>query len=520
MDTPVGDPKVKTRQLQAARLEGRTFDEIETLIRARYPILNIVSWEEERIEEGLIRIAKKLGKNAFTWSVTRGIAPAGASLQSKKVLTEGTTDPVAGLRETLERVDPSIYIFKDFHPYLSNPEVVRLLRDLAGHLRKSPKTLILLSPQLRIPQELEKAVTVVDMPLPSYAEIGKYLDDLAVELKEKGKIRVALDAGARERLIKALAGLTMEEAENVLAKSVIMRGILDESALPSVLTEKKQTIRKSGVLEYIDYEEGLAGVGGLKFLKDWFARRNLAFTDKARAFGLPAPKGALLIGVQGCGKSLCAKTVAAAWKQPLLRLDVSRIFSSLVGSSESNVRHAIMTAESVAPAVLWVDEIDKAFAGVQSSTFSDSGTTARVFGGFISWLQEKTAPVFVIATANNISNLPPELMRKGRFDEIFFVDLPVPAERADIFSIHLRKRGRDPAVFDPATLAAQCEGFSGAEIEQAVLSGLYAAFEAGRELTAADLRTALRETVPLSKTMSEKIDEMRAWAKGRARPAG
>lgn len=517
--------EIEAREQAALARTGRLAPEnplagIETLIRARYPILYLVSSEEDRVEQAVIRIAKKLGKNAFTWSITRGIAPAGASLQSKRVLSEGTTDPASGLREVLERMDPSIYLFKDFHPYLSNPEILRLLRDLASHLRQSPKTLLLLSPRLQIPQELEKAVTVVDMPLPSRAELEGFIDELSAELEERGKVRVRLDGPSRERLVKALGGLTLEEAENVLAKSTILRAALDEGALPSVLAEKRQVIRKSGVLEYLDAEENLESIGGLAHLKDWFRRRGLAFTDKARDFGLPAPKGVLLLGVQGCGKSLCAKALASAWKQPLLRLDVSRIFSSLVGSSESNIRQAVKIAESVAPAVLWVDEIDKAFAGVQSSTFSDSGTTARVFGGFISWLQEKTAPVFVIATANDIANLPPELLRKGRFDEIFFVDLPGPAERADIFSIHLRMRGRDPGRFGLGALCAASADFSGAEIEQAVVAGLYAAFDAGRELETGDISGALRETVPLSKTMSEKLDEMRRWAEGRARRAG
>ncbi|MBI4422740.1 MAG: AAA family ATPase [Elusimicrobia bacterium] len=494
--------------------------ELETLIRARYPILYVVSWEEARVEEAVIGLARRLGKNAFSWSITRGIVPAGASIQSKKVLNGATTDPVSGLKEVLERMDPSVYLFKDFHPYLRNPEIVRALRDLASHLRKSPKTLILLAPRLELPVELEKSVTVVDFPLPGFGELEAFVDGLAEDLGEKGRIPVRLDAVSKERLVKGLAGLTLEEAENVLAKSVVRGSALDGSAIPGVLDEKRQIIRKTGVLEYQEAKERLEDVGGLDTLKAWFKDRRDAFTERARAFGLPAPKGILLLGVQGCGKSLCAKAVSAAWQQPLLRLDVSKIFSSLVGSSESNVRQAIKIAESVAPAILWVDEIDKAFAGVQSSTFSDAGTTARVFGGFITWLQEKTAPVFVIATANSVASLPAELMRKGRFDEIFFVDLPGGKEREQIFALHLRQRGREPALFDVARLAQSSEGFSGAEIEQAVVAGLYAAFAAGRELAPEDVSRALLETVPLSKTMAEPISAMREWAKGRARPAG
>lgn len=493
--------------------------ELERFIRARYPILYLVSWEESRVEELLIGLGRRLGKNVFTWSITRGIAPAGASVQSKRVLNASTADPVGGLKEVLERMDPSLYLFKDFHPYLRSPEVIRLLRDLASHLRKSPKTLILLSPRLELPVELEKTVTVVDFPLPAFVELQAFVSTLASELGEKGRFEVRLEGEARERLVRGLAGLTLEEAENVLAKSVIEHGSLDGAALPGVLEEKKQIIRKSGVLEFQESAESLERVGGLESLKAWFRQRRDATSERARQFGLPAPKGILLLGVQGCGKSLCAKAVASAWQQPLLRLDVSRIFSSLVGSSESNVRQAIKIAESVAPAILWVDEIDKAFAGVQSSAFSDAGTTARVFGGFITWLQEKTAPVFVIATANNVASLPAELLRKGRFDEIFFVDLPGARDRAEILSVHLIGRRRDARAFDLDRLAALSEGYSGAELEQAVVAGLYAAFAAGRELSTDDVARAIQETVPLSKTMSEQIDGMRAWAKGRARPA-
>ncbi|MEK7859443.1 MAG: AAA family ATPase [Elusimicrobiota bacterium] len=493
--------------------------ELETLIRARYPLLYIVTWEEERVEQGVMRIARNLGKVAFSWSITRGIVPAGTSVQSKRAAVSGTNDPMSALREVMERMDPAIYLFKDFHPYLSNPEIVRALRELAGHLRQSPKTLILLSPRLVIPPELDKSVTVVDMPLPDSSELGRFLEKVTQDLESKGKIPVTLDAASKESLLKALSGLTLEEAENVIAKSIVTRHALDDGAVPGVLQEKKQIIRKSGTLEYHEYDAGLENIGGLKTLKDWFRRRKHAFSDRARAFGLPAPKGILLLGVQGCGKSLCAKALSAAWRQPLLRLDVSRIFSSLVGSSEGNLRQAMMLAESVSPAILWVDEIEKAFSGVQSSAFSDSGTTARVFGGFITWLQEKKAPVFVIATANSVATLPPELLRKGRFDEIFYVDLPTLPERVEIFALHLKACKRDPKQFDLDALAAASEGFSGAEIEQAVMSGLYDAFDAGRELSTAEVRTALLETAPLSKTMAEQISSMREWAKGRARPA-
>jgi len=286
-----------------------------------------------------------------------------------------------------------------------------------------------------------------------------------------------------------------------------------------VFAEKQQIIRKNGLLEYYATQETFANVGGLSVLKEWLSKRAVAFTAEARDFGLPPPKGILMLGVQGCGKSLCAKAVSSLWQLPLLRFDMGRMFGSLVGSSEENVRRAIAVAESVAPAILWVDEIDKAFAGSQGSGSTDGGTTARVFGTFLTWLSEKTAPVFVVATANDISQLPPELLRKGRLDEIFFVDLPAPEERAAIFRIHLLKRGRDPAKFDLVALAEASRDFSGAEIEEAIISALFDAFYAKEHLATALVLVALAQTVPLAKTMDEQINRLRSWTEGRARNA-
>jgi SpoVK/Ycf46/Vps4 family AAA+-type ATPase len=314
-------------------------------------------------------------------------------------------------------------------------------------------------------------------------------------------------------------GLTINEAENVFAKTLVQTGGLSEKDVPIILSEKEQIIRKSGMLEYYRASEEFGNVGGMGELKDWLRKRKSAFSADARSFGLPNPKGALLIGVQGCGKSLCAKALASLWKVPLLRLDLGKVFSSLVGSSEENVRQAVQIAESVAPAILWVDEIEKAFSGTQSSSFSDAGTTSRVFGTFITWLQEKTAPVFVIATANNISQLPPELLRKGRFDEIFFVDLPDREDRAEIFRIHITKRDRDPNNFDLQKLAAETDGFSGAEIEEAVTASLFDVFDNNTDLTTEGLLQSVHATVPLYTTMKEDIEKTREWAKERARPA-
>jgi SpoVK/Ycf46/Vps4 family AAA+-type ATPase len=345
------------------------------------------------------------------------------------------------------------------------------------------------------------------------------LDRILVEVKQLKHVTITLDEGSRERLLQAALGLTLGEAENVFAKIIVRDQRLSAEDVGEVFAQKQQIIRKSGLLEYYPAQETFDQVGGLAVLKDWLQKRSVAFSDEARQFGLPAPKGILLLGVQGCGKSLCAKAVSSLWQLPLLRFDMGRMFGSLVGSSEENVRRAIAIAESVAPAILWVDEIDKAFSGSQSSGGTDGGTAARVFGTFLTWLSEKSAPVFVVATANDISQLPPELMRKGRFDEIFFVDLPAVEDRAEIFRIHLAKRRRDSSLFDLNELVEASHEFSGAEIEESIISALYDAFAAREELNTAHILFALSETVPLARTMDEHIHALRQWAGGRARNA-
>jgi ATP-dependent Zn protease len=372
---------------------------------------------------------------------------------------------------------------------------------------------------MEIPTELEKEVTVLNYPLPSREDLSELLDKIVADVKQFEQVRIDLDEAGRERLLQAALGLTLGEAENVFAKIIVKDERLSGEDVNEVFAEKQQIIRKSGLLEYYATNENFANVGGLAVLKDWLNKRALAFSNEAQAFGLPAPKGILMLGVQGCGKSLCAKAVANQWQLPLLRFDMGRMFGSLVGSSEENVRRAIAVAESVAPAILWVDEIDKAFAGSQGSGATDGGTTARVFGTFLTWLSEKSAPVFVVATANDISQLPPELLRKGRLDEIFFVDLPSDDERIEVFRIHLQKRGRDAARFDLAGLAEASKDFSGAEIEEAINSALYDAFYAKAEVSTEHVLTALGETVPLARTMDEQINRLRSWAEGRARNA-
>jgi hypothetical protein len=496
-------------------------DEIETLVRARYPILYIITSEEMRVESLVMEIAAKRQKKVFEWTCSSGLVPAGSSIQSQRSRNASTKEPAAALDLIIDQVEPAIFLFKDFHPFLTrgNVAIIRRLKDIALHLKNSYKTIIIISPVMEVPPELEKEITVLNFPQPSKEDLGVLLDKILEDVREFKHVQIELDQESRERLLQAALGLTLAEAENVFAKIIVKYQRLGPEHVSEVFAEKQQIIRKSGLLEYYATEEDFQQVGGLAVLKDWLNKRAVAFTAEANAFGLPPPKGVLLLGVQGCGKSLCAKAVSRLWQLPLLRFDMGRMFGSLVGSSEENVRRAIAVAESIAPAVLWVDEIDKAFAGSQSSGMTDGGTTARVFGTFLTWLSEKNAPVFVVATANDVSQLPPELLRKGRLDEIFYVDLPSRAERAEIFRIHIAKRGRAPESFDLLALAEASHDFSGAEIEAAVISALYDAFYAKEALSTRHVLATLEQTVPLAKTMAEKVASQREWAKGRARNA-
>ena len=486
--------------------------ELEVLVRARFPLVYLVSWEEQRVQESLSKLAQRQGKRFLIWSATQGmVEPARGAAEP--------ADAKAALEFAGRLTEPALIALKDFHAYLSDAAVVRRLRDLVASFKSSYKTLIIVSPSLNIPVELEKDVTVVDFDLPSHAELRALVDEVVAASEGGKRFPVDLKPADYEKLAQSIQGLTLSEAESTLARAVVQNGRLDASALEVVLAEIKQIVRKSRLLEYYEAQDGVHDIGGLDKLKEWLNKRGQGFSAQAREFGLPEPRGVLILGVQGCGKSVTCKAISSLWRLPLLRLDMGSIFGGIVGQSEENMRRAIKTAEAVAPCVLWLDEIEKALSGTQSSGSSDAGTTARVFSTFLTWLQERSKPVFVAATANDISLLPPELMRKGRLDEIFFVDLPNAEERKQIFSIHLSKRRRDPAKFPLDDLARAAEGFSGAEIEQAVVDALTEAFAAGRQLSGEDVVAALRATVPLSTTMAEDIGKLRAWAARRARPA-
>lgn len=493
-----------------------TYEELELALRARVPLIALVTPEEARAEERLLKpLAREWREGRiFAWSTTQGYVSLG---DDEDAMGFAAPDPISALEVVAAHDEPTLFVLKDFHHYLDNAALMRKLRDLAAELAPSGRSILFLGPRFKVPEDLEKEIQVIDYPPPGLDELSEAIDTLAAELGDEGSVQ--LSPAGREKLLKAALGLTLGEAETVFAKALVRDGALTDAGVDLVLSEKKQIVRRSGILEFYEAQEGLEDVGGLTSLKGWLGRRHDAFTEEAREYGLPVPKGILLLGVQGCGKSLVAKAISRAWSMPLLRLDVGRIFGKYVGESEAAIRRVVQTAEAIAPAILWIDEIEKGFAGATSEGH-DTGVSARVLGTFLTWMQEKRQPVFVFATANQIRNLPPELLRKGRFDELFFVDLPSPEERAEIFGVHLRKRKWEPRDYDLILLAEKTEGFSGAEIEQVVNEALFTAFSDGRRrLAQPDLEAAAAEIIPIAVTMKESITAMRHWASSRARRA-
>ncbi len=488
-------------------------EELSILVQAQYPLIYLVTSEEERAEQAIAEISQgKPPRRLYIWTVTHGIVEYG---QPRNVTQHNTVSPEAAIEWVTRQKEPSIFVFKDLHAFIDSPVVTRWLRDAIANFKGTQKTIVLMSPFQQIPIELEKEVAVIDFAMPNMAELNQVLTN---QLEQSRPRRITTET--REKLLKAALGLTRDEAEKVYRKAQVTTGHLTEEEVSIVLSEKKQLIRRNGILDYIEEDETLDSVGGLEELKRWLKQRANAFTERAREYGLPQPKGMLILGVPGCGKSLIAKTTSRLWGLPLLRLDMGRVYDgSMVGRSEANLRNALKTAESISPAILFIDEMDKAFAGSTGSADSDGGTSSRIFGSFLTWMQEKTSPVFVMATANRVERLPGEFLRKGRFDEIFFVDLPSAEERQEIFRIHLSKRRREIERFDLAQLANVCEGFSGAEIEQALVAAMYEAFAQDREFTQLDIIAAIKSTLPLSKTMTEQVTALRDWARQRARPA-
>ncbi|WP_349425774.1 AAA family ATPase [Microbacterium sp. LWS13-1.2] len=502
-------------------------DTLTEAFKARLPLLYIETGEEVRAIGAISDAAEtqRHPRALWTWTAALGlVGPDGSSVAN-------TVNPARALQHIAGVDAPSVFVFCDLHAYFGgehragDPALVRTVRETALEFRHGDvsRTLVITAPVRVIPPELDEVTHLLDFPLPTAAEIRELLETMIDNnASGEGRIRVDADDAAREQLVHAALGLSMAEAENAFARAMVNDGSLSALDVPIVLDEKRQVVRKSGVLEFVQADIDLDDVGGLNNLKRWLSRRDGSWLGDARAYGLPAPKGVLITGVPGCGKSLTAKATAASWGLPLLRLDIGRIFSGLVGSSEQNLRTAIATAEAVAPCVLWVDEIEKGFSNTTGQ--GDSGTTARVFGTFLTWMQEKRHPVFVVATANNIDALPPEFLRKGRFDEIFFVDLPTSHEREVIWRLQLRARATDANGLEAvaadaaavAALVAASENHSGAEIEQSVVSALYEGFSARGEVTAAGVRQVVDTMIPLAVTQAEEVQRIRTWATERA----
>ncbi|HEY9691651.1 MAG TPA: AAA family ATPase [Oculatellaceae cyanobacterium] len=489
---------------------GALVSQLDLMIRARYPLLYIVAAEEEPVEEVLERVAENSTpkRQLLMWDIVRGWNDNG----------DGKGSVMAALNRIAKASDGMMFVMRDLHPILKTPHskenapVIRELKNLTRELKRCRKTLILTSHALELPAELAEEVTVIDFPLPDVAEINYLIEQLVVP--DKLKV-VGL---AREQLVKACQGLSRARIQRVLASALAAKQQVDESDIDRVLAQKQQAIRQTGILEFFTTRESLKSVGGLENLKRWVRMRSDGFTEEARSYGIPNPKGVLLVGIQGTGKSLSAKTIASEWRLPLLRLDSGRLFGGIVGESESRVRQMIQLAEAMAPCVLWIDEIDKAFGNISSGVDGDSGTSRRVFGSLITWMQEKTSPVFIVATANNVQILPAELLRKGRFDEIFFLNLPTEIERQEIFKVHLQRlrpsRLRD---FDLALLAKSASEFSGAEIEQVIIDAMHRAFgllENGqrRDFTTEDILHSIKETVPLAAIARHQIEDLKRWA--------
>ena len=485
-------------------------DELALFLKARYPIIYINTIEEDRVEYVIRKNVKtNLNRSIYSWDFVDGYTnnPNNEGFAKRNPLQ------ALELVERLNAETPALFLLKDFHRFLTDLSISRKLRNISRILKLQPKTIIIIGSDLSVPKELQDLITVVEFELPSKDEITQELNRLI------NSLNIQIDSQLFENLASACQGLSLERIRRVLSKIIATYKTIDDNSIVVLLSEKKQIIRQTEILEYYSVNEQITKLGGLDNLKDWLKKRKTAFGIQASNYGLPTPRGLLLIGIQGTGKSLTAKAIANEWKLPLLKLDVGKLFGGIVGESESRLRQMINLSETISPCILWIDEIDKAFTNTESK--GDSGTSNRVLATFISWLSEKTKPVFVIATANNIDLLPLEIIRKGRFDEIFFLDLPKQEEREEIFKIHLKEfRPNSWESFEYSKLAQNSDSFSGAEIRQSIIEGMYHAFYEKREFTTDDICLALSELIPLALLESDQMKRLQNWASsGRIRLA-
>lgn len=518
-----------------------TSERLKVLINSSTPIVIIETVEEMRAVNMVRQACSELNLAVFEWTIADGLVRSGSGVPANETMppvranagrpaATGTNsnaapiynsaDPVQALANLEAMTIEGVFILKDFHRHMDSAVVVRRLRDVGQKFAANRRTVIITAPSIDIPPELSSLVEYLDLPLPNAERLRDIIEDTYKRLAKAHTLSLKLDAAGVDAMAANLRGLTEEEAERAVSQALVMRYALCPESVTDVLQAKKELLRHSGMLEFIDSLDNMSSIGGLENLKQWLAQRRGAWEERGRAFGLDPARGVIILGVQGCGKSLCARAVAGEWSLPLVKFDTAAIYDKYIGETEKRIRKVFQVAESLAPCVLWIDELEKVFAGSgPDSASADAGVSSRLLGAFLSWMQDKQAPVFVAATCNNVTVLPPELIRKGRFDELFFVDLPNQAERAQIFAIQLRKRKRNPGDFDLNAVAASALGFSGAEIDALVQTALYAAFSRNCPLTTQMLVDAAKGTVPLSTTRAEDIAALRQWARQRAVPA-
>ncbi|WP_079912063.1 AAA family ATPase [Paenibacillus sp. 32352] len=478
---------------------------IKQYIAAGFPLIWVTGYEENIILEDIFKISKDIQMGAKIWSCTKGWFDP----QTGQSLEMHPSDQISCFDVYRQEQDNMIHVFTNFHFFLDNYMVLQKIRDMVPFAKHGSKPCIFLSPYVQLPAEIEKEVALVEYRLPDVQELGKVLDIVMSSVDSR------IEITDRTRLLEAALGMTCAEAENAFAVTLVRHGSFHGQAITEIQREKTKIIRRSGLLEYIEPSLTLDDIGGNQEIKDWLLEREQAFTPMARDYGIKEPAGLLYVGVPGCGKSLAAKAASAAWQLPLLRFPLDRVFGSLVGQSEKQMRAAIELAETLSPCILWIDELDKAFSGLGNG--NDGGVTNRIFGQLLTWMQEKSKPVFLFATANDVTSLPPELLR--RFDEIFWADLPQKEERQEIWHIHIARKRRNPQLFDLNALAEASEGYSGAEIEKVLEAAMFYAFSQKRDFTTDDMLRAIQSKIPLSITMKEKIEAIRAWGKLRAKSA-
>ncbi len=477
--------------------------ELTLLVLSRYPLIAVETVDETKAEALVSQVASDLGMPFLQWNSSSGLIRKGVGG------LDGTRDPDEALDRVLGFHDEVLVLFEDIHPYFDRPEVIRRLREVATAFGRSKSAVLVCGSTVNLPTELVLHAASLEIALPSQKELEHLVRTTAKELSASARLQVKLEGDDWSEMARALQGLHAQEARRMLYQAALRDRSLDLGDVPELLEAKKKRVREGGLLEWIEPLDGLGELGGLPNLKRWVERRSLAFSEDAVRFGLEPPRGVLMVGVPGTGKSLACRALAGEWKQPLLRLDPGRLYDKFIGESEANLRRVFSTCAAMAPAVLWVDEIEKALAAGGGT--ADDGLSQRILGAVLTWMQEKTAPVFLVATSNDVTRLPVELLRRGRFDEIFFVDLPEEVDRARIFSIHLTTRGRDPADFDLEELAARTDGFSGAEIESVVVAALYHAFGERTELSPEILYAEIAATRPLSQVRPREIAAIREW---------